>query len=138
MKRAMVLLTLLLLVAILPSLSFTEDQATVQLARTVYAIARDEGYDAKLAVASVALNRVSNPWYAKTLSGVLAEKHQFPAGERYDAESLRAAHAVLSGDRSLPEDVLYYQLAENQNAWGGEYLYKTIGNISFYTRDGNR
>ena len=138
MRKAAVFLALLFLTAAIPSLSFSEDRATVQLARVVYALARDEGYSAKLAVASVALNRVENPWFPTTLAGVLSEKHQFPAGTRYDAESLRAAHEALSGNTSLPRDVLYYQSAGARNNWGAEYRYETIGSISFYTRDGNR
>ena len=138
MKRAAVCIALLFLVAALPSLTFTEDRATVQLARAVYAIARDESYEAKLAVATVAMNRLESPWHADTLLGVLAEKHQFPAGTRYDADSLRAAHEALSGKRALPEDVMYFQNTGAENRWGDAYLYKTIGNLAFFTRDGNR
>lgn len=138
MKRAAVCLALLFLTAVLPSLTFAEDRATVQLARVVYAIARDESYEAKLAVATVAMNRIESPWHAKTLLGVLSEKHQFPAGTRYDADSLRAAHEALSGKRALPEDVMYFQNADAGNRWGDAYLYKTIGNLAFFTRDGNR
>ena len=80
MKKAVVCLALLFLAIVLPSLSFTEDQETVLLARAVYAVARDESYETKLAVASAALNRVDDPWHPNTLRGVLEEKHQFPIG----------------------------------------------------------
>lgn len=138
MKKAVVCLALLFLAIVLPSLSFTEDQETVLLARAVYAVARDESYEAKLAVASAALNRVDDPWHPNTLRGVLEEKHQFPIGSYYDAESLRAAHEALAGRRNLPADVMYFQSASGASRWDDTYLYRTIGGLSFYTRDGNR
>lgn len=138
MKKAVVCLALLFLAIVLPSLSFTEDQETVLLARAVYAVARDESYEAKLAVASAALNRVDDPWHPNTLRGVLEEKHQFPIGSYYDAESLRAAHEALAGRRNLPADVMYFQSAAGASRWDDAYLYRTIGGLSFYTRDGNR
>ena len=61
MRKAAVCVALLFLAIVLPSLSFTEDQETVLLARAVYAVARDESYETKLAVASAALNRVDDP-----------------------------------------------------------------------------
>lgn len=138
MKKAVVCLALLFLAIVLPSLSFTEDQETVLLARAVYAVARDESYEAKLAVASAALNRVDDPWHPNTLRGVLEEKHQFPIGSYYDAESLRAAHEALAGRRNLPAGVMYFQSAAGASRWDDTYLYRTIGGLSFYMRDGNR
>ena len=84
------------------------------LARAVYAVARDESYEAKLAVASAALNRVDDPWHPNTLEGVLNEKHQFPIGNYYDADSLRAAHEALAGRRTLPSGVMYFQAVDAQ------------------------
>ena len=78
-RKAVVCIALLFLAVVLPSLTFTEDQETVLLARAVYAVARDESYETKLAVASAALNRVDDPWHPNTLRGVLEEKHQFPS-----------------------------------------------------------
>ena len=138
MKKAVVCLALLFLAIVLPSLSFTEDQETVLLARAVYAVARDESYEAKLAVASAALNRVDDPWHPNTLRGVLEEKHQFPIGSYYDTESLRAAHEALAGRRNLPADVMYFHSSAGASRWDDTYLYRTIGGLSFYTRDGNR
>ncbi len=138
MRKAAVCVALLFLAMVLPSLTFTEDQETVLLARAVYAVARDESYEAKLAVASAALNRVDDPWHPNTLEGVLNEKHQFPIGNYYDADSLRAAHEALAGRRTLPSGVMYFQAVDAQERWENDYLYKTVGGIAFYTRDGNR
>ena len=49
MRKAVVCIALLFLAVVLPSLTFTEDQETVLLARAVYAVARDESYETKLA-----------------------------------------------------------------------------------------
>ena len=82
--------------------------------------------------------RLHDPWHPNTLRGVLEEKHQFPVGNYYDADSLRAAHEALAGRRSLPADVMYFQSTGAQNRWEDTWLYKTVGGLSFYTRDGNR
>ena len=99
----------LLACALIPGVSFTEDRDTVLLARAIYALARDASYDAKLAIGTVAMNRMDSVWFDDTLDGVLNEQHQFPIGSRYDRESLAAAHEVLSGRRTLSADALYYQ-----------------------------
>ena len=138
MKKAVVCVALLFLAIVLPSLAFTEDQETVLLARAVYAVARDESYEAKLAVASATRDLVYDPWHPDTLRGVLEEKHQFPIGNYYDAESLRAAHEALSGHRTLPAGVMYFQSTSAAGRWDDTYLYRTVGGLSFYTRDGNR
>ena len=137
MKKAIVCIVLLLACVLLPSFAFTEDAATVRLARTIYALAGDESYETKLAIGSVAGNRVDNIWFENDLESVLDEQHQFPCGRRYDAESLKAAHEIVSGARTLPEDVLYYQAIDASDRWSGEFLYKIIGNYGFYTESGN-
>lgn len=138
MRRAAVCIALLFLAVVLPSLTFTEDHETVWLARTVYALAGEESYETKLAVASAALNRVDSPWHPDTLKEVLGEKHQFPAGNYYDEDSLRAAHEALAGRRTLPGNVMYFQDADAADSWGEAYFYKTVGGLSFYSRNGNR
>jgi len=50
----------LLICALMPSASFTEDRDTVLLARAIYALAREESYETKLAIGTVAMNRVEN------------------------------------------------------------------------------
>ena len=98
MRRALIaLLALAVLAALLvPSVSFTEDRATIRLARTIYALGRNESYETKLALGSVVMNREDSGWFPNDLNGVLSQQQQFPAGTRYDSESLRAAHAVIA------------------------------------------
>lgn len=127
----------MLVCALVPSVCFTEDNDTILLARTIYALGRDEGYDVKLKLGTVVFNRLENDWFADELGEVLRDQQQFPAGSRYDGESLRAAHALLSGERALPENALYYQVMDASSPWGGENLVASAGNYNFYSASGN-
>ena len=120
-----------------PSVSFTEDRNTVQLARTIYALGKSESYETKLALGTVVMNRVKNPWFADDLGEVLRDQQQFPAGNRYDGDSLRAAHAVLSGRRSLPGSALYYQAADATGSWDDANRIIRVGGYNFYSESGS-
>lgn len=122
--------------ALFPSVSFTEDKDTILLARTIYALGKDENYQTKLALGTVVMNRVENAWFANTLDGVLEEQQQFPAGRRYDSDSLKAAHAVLSGARALDASALYYQSLDAAESWGNQNLVDTVGGYGFYSGNG--
>lgn len=117
-----------------PTTSFTEDQDTIRLARTLYALGRRENYETKLALGSVVMNRVESDWFPDTLGKVLADQQQFPAGTRYDEESLRAAHALLSGTRTLPENALYYQADDASCALSAQEPLASAGNYNFYAQ----
>ena len=120
---------------LIPGAGFTEDNDTILLAKSIYALARSESYETKLAIGNVVMNRVENPWFGDTLGEVLSQQHQFPAGSRYDAESLSAAHDVLAGKRVLDDSALYYRAADASAMWQGEVI-DTIGSYSFYAEDG--
>lgn len=124
------------LCAFWPRAAFTEDTDTIMLARTIYALARQESYETKLAIGTLAINRVDNPWFGDTLGEVLTEQHQFPIGRRYDAEALSAAHEILSGRRALPAEALYYQSIE-ATAPRQDAPLKTVGGYAFYTTSAN-
>jgi len=110
----------------------------VLLARTLYTLGRNEDYQTKLALGSVVMNRVESPWFADSLGEVLRDQQQFPAGRRYDDESLKAAHALLSGERALDESALYYQAADASESWGAANRIASAGNYHFYSVSGNR
>ena len=120
-----------------PSVSFTEDRDTVRLARTIYALGKTEAYETKLALGTVVMNRLESPWFSGDLGEVLDDQQQFPAGSRYDGDSLRAAHAVLSGKRNLPGSALYYQAADATLAWGDANRVDSVGGYNFYSESGN-
>lgn len=138
MRKRWLLMALVaaLVFAMIPSVSFTEDRDTVLLAKTIYALGKGESYETKLAIGTVVMNRVENPWFGDTLGEVLEEQQQFPAGNRYDDASLKAAHAVLSGDRALSASALYYQPLDAAERWNGDDLVKTVGGYAFYSSDG--
>lgn len=133
---ALAALVAVLACALIPSVSFTEDRDTVLLARTIYALGKDESYETKLAIGTVVMNRVENPWFGDTLGEVLGEQQQFPAGSRYDAESLQAAHAVLAGERALSSSALYYQPVDAAERWDSDDLVETVGGYGFYSSNG--
>lgn len=133
---ALVALAVVMTCALIPSVSFTEDRDTVLLAKTIYALGKDESYETKLAIGTVVMNRVEDPWFGDTLGEVLEEQHQFPAGNRYDSESLDAAHEVLSGTRALSADALYYQPLDAAEPWDSDALVKTMGGYGFYSDNG--
>lgn len=126
----------LLICLLIPSVSFTEDKDTILLARTIYALCKDESYQTKLAIGTVVMNRVENAWFADSLGEVLEQQQQFPAGNRYDAESLKAAHAVLAGTRVLDASALYYQPADAEYRWNDASLVETVGGYAFYSSNG--
>lgn len=123
--------------ALIPSVSFTEDRDTVLLARTIYALGKNESYATKLALGTVVMNRLENNWFADSLGEVLEDQQQFPSGSRYDVESLNAAHAVLAGKRVLSADALYYQAADAAQSWGSAHRIASAGNYNFYSVSGN-
>ena len=138
MRRMLVLAAVVaaLVCALVPSVSFTEDEDTVLLARTIYALGKGESYETKLAIGTVVMNRVENAWFGDTLGEVLEEQHQFPAGSRYDDESLQAAHAVLSGARTLSENALYYQPLDAAEHWLAANRVDIVGGYSIYSSNG--
>ena len=130
---AIIALAALLVCALMPHASFTEDRDTVLLARAIYALARNESYETKLAIGTVAMNRLDSVWFADDLGDVLNEQHQFPIGSRYDAQSLKAAHEVLSGRRALGADALWYQSLDASQPREDAPL-ATVGGFAFYDR----
>ena len=128
---ALAVAAVLLCCVLTPSASFTEDRDTILLARAIYALAKADSYEAKLALGTVVLNRVDSVWYPDSLSGVLNQQHQFPIGSRYDSDSLSAAHAVLSGRRTLSPAALNYRSASASVPRDDTPL-ATVGGFHFY------
>lgn len=132
MRKTVIFLVLACILSAIPGVSFTEDSATVRLARTIYAMAKTDDYETKLAVGTVVMNRLESPWYPDTLEEVLAQKQQFPCGTRYDDDSLRAAHEVLSGARVLDADVIALQARDAAAPRDESNLVASIGGYNFY------
>ena len=109
------------------------------LARLVYAEARGESYKGKVAVAAVALNRVSSASFPNTVSGVIYQKSAFESVNNGsinltpDSDSIRAAREAMNG-WDPTGGCLYFYNARTVSAgsWILSRTVKTvIGNHSF-------
>lgn len=131
---AICLLAMLLCLLIAPAQENNDGDA-VLLARAIYAVARYEDRDAKLAVATVAMNRVESRFFPDTLEEVLESRHAFPMGENYDGESLEAAQQVLDGYRAFDSEVLWFR-TDGTLTWGSSGYVCAEGALAFYSEDG--
>lgn len=123
---------LLIALFVFPGLGLTEGDDTMQLARTLYTLGRDESYDTLLMLGTVVMNRVDDPWYPDTVAEVLGEPHQFPSGMKYDERSLQAAREVMMGRRTLPRDVVRFCAQDATVKIDADKLCTTSGNYGFY------
>jgi N-acetylmuramoyl-L-alanine amidase len=108
------------------------------LARVISAEARGEPYEGQVAVGAVLLNRVSDPRFPSTISGVVYERHAFEAvsnGTVYQppaASALRAARDALNGWDPTQGAVFYWNPAKAVSRWvWSRPIHKRIGNHVF-------
>lgn len=89
----------------------------ILLASVINSEASGESYQEKLRVGNVVLNRVRSKRYPSNIYDVIHQRKQFsgicsglfrydPKGDRGDIESIRAAKALLCGDRVLQENII--------------------------------
>ncbi len=89
----------------------------ILLASVINSEASGESYQEKLRVGNVVLNRVDSKRYPNNLYDVIYQRKQFsgicsklfrydPKGDRGDIESIKAAKALLCGDRVLKENII--------------------------------
>lgn len=108
------------------------------LARIISAEARGEPYQGQVAVGAVVLNRVKDPAFPDTLSGVIYQTEAFTAvaDGQFDqpiAESAyRAAQEALNGSDPSGGALYYFNPATATSAWiWSRPLIVTIGNHRF-------
>lgn len=93
------------------------------LARVVFAEARGEGYTGQVAVAAVILNRVNNPNFPKTISGVIYEPGAFSCVDdgqinlAPDATAYKAAQDAINGWDPTSGAIYYWNPATAQSKW---------------------
>ena len=131
MKRLLCCVLLIFLI-VFPGLGLTEGDDTIQLARTIYTLGRDESYETKLMIGSVVMNRVEDPWYPDSIREVLGQPHQFPHGTKYDDESLQAAREIMMGRRALPSGIVILCSVDSASQPDADKLYACSGNYRFY------
>ena len=134
MKKVLSIL-LLIGIMIIPGLGLTEGDDTIQMARTLYTLGRDESDETLLMIGTVIMNRVNSPWYPDTIKEVIGAPHQFPHGTFYDDRTLEAAREIMMGKRVLPDWVVNYSLiGEDDSNKDNEMYYDVSGDYGFYGR----
>ncbi len=114
------------------------------LSRIIHAEAQGESYKGKVAVGNVIINRVNSSKFPNTIKGVIFDKQdgytQFSPvidGSIYntpDAESIKAATAVLNGERPVGNALYFLNPSKSTNFWivnNRQYM-TTIGLHDFY------
>lgn len=108
------------------------------LAKLVYAEARGEPYQGKVAVAAVVLNRVRSSAFPNSISGVIYQPGAFSVisdGQislSPDAEALRAAKDALAGADPTGGCVFYYNPKKTSNSYMlSKPVAVAIGNHNF-------
>ncbi|MCI9017082.1 MAG: spore cortex-lytic enzyme [Clostridia bacterium] len=108
------------------------------LARVVYGEARGEPYEGQVAVAAVVLNRVKNPNFPNSISGVIYQKGAFDAvsdGQfnlNPNSTAKKAAQDALNGWDPSYGSIYYFNPATATNKWIWSRPYvRTIGRHRF-------
>ncbi len=108
------------------------------LARAVYAEARGEAYIGKVAVAAVILNRIDDPLFPNSVSGVVYQPGAFDSvsdGQinlSPDEECIRAARDAFGGWDPTNGCVYYYNPKNTTNKWMlSKDVVLTVGNHVF-------
>jgi spore germination cell wall hydrolase CwlJ-like protein len=114
-------------IVILPE-KYTDDEKNM-IARVVYAEARGESFEGKVAVAQVILNRYESGKFGKSIKSVVFSRHQFAVSKRYDDACLEAVEYAIDNS-PYPKNMYYFQKSKRKN-WHGKY-FDRIGNHSFY------
>ena len=93
------------------------------LARTIYAEGRGEPYVGQVAIGAVILNRVRNPQFPNTISGVVYQKHAFTAVSDGQINltpndtAMKAARDAINGWDPSGGAIYYYNPAVATSSW---------------------
>jgi len=113
-----------------PAHIYTE-QEKAYIARVVYAEARGEPFEGKVAVAAVVLNRFESGRFGRTVKKVVFARNQFAVSRRYNAECMAAVNAAIDQRDAFPDDMYYFQVPKSKR-WRNFKYYTRIGHHSFY------
>ena len=108
------------------------------LAQCIHGEARGEPYVGQVAVGAVVLNRVNNPQFPNTISGVIFQPGAFTAvtdGQMFQPpgeSAMKAARDALNGWDPSGGAIYYYNPAKTTNKWiWSRPVIKTIGKHLF-------
>jgi N-acetylmuramoyl-L-alanine amidase len=107
------------------------EQEKAYIARVVYAEARGETFEGKVAVAAVVLNRFESGQFGSTVKRVVFARNQFAVSRRYNDECMIAVMAAIDQRDAFPDDMYYFQASKRKH-WRSFEYYTRIGNHSFY------
>lgn len=116
------------------------DSELDMLAKIIWAEARGEPYEGKLAVGAVVLNRVKSPKFPNTIKDVIYAPNQFSpvssgqfAKAKPGEEEYRAAREALEGKDPTNEALYFYAPNLTANRWHETLTHTvTIGNHKFF------
>lgn len=120
---------------------YITDSQTYLIAQVVYGESGAEPYIGKVAVASVILNRVRNPFFPKTVESVIKQKNAFSCVKNGkiniipDEASYRAVLQALRGQDPTDKAVFFYNPKTATSTWMKSIRKKNIikiGNHSFF------
>lgn len=95
----------------------------VLLARLIHAEARGEPLEGQVAVGAVVFNRLKDPRFPKTITGVIYESNQFTPVLNGtielspDAQALFAAELALNGLDPTKGSMFFYNPDESESRW---------------------
>jgi len=107
------------------------EQEKACIARVVYAEARGEPFEGKVAVAAVVLNRFESGKFGRTVKKVVFARNQFAVSRRYNAECMAAVNAAIDQRDAFPDNMYYFQVSKSKR-WRNFKYYTRIGHHSFY------
>lgn len=113
-----------------PSYAYSEQEKAF-IARVVYAEARGEIFEGKVAVAAVVLNRFESGRFGKTVKRVVFARNQFAVSRRYTAECMKAVEIAIDNKDAYPDDMYYFRVSKSKK-WRNFDYFTRIGNHSFY------
>jgi spore germination cell wall hydrolase CwlJ-like protein len=113
-----------------PAYAYSE-QEKAYIARVVYAEARGEKFDGKVAVAAVVINRFESGLFGSTVKKVVLARNQFAVSRRYNDECMAAVAAAIHQHDVFPDDMYYFQASKSKH-WRSFDYYTRIGHHSFY------
>jgi len=113
-----------------PAHVYTE-QEKAYIARVVYAEARGEPFEGKVAVAAVVLNRFESGKFGRTVKRVVFARNQFAVARRYNDECMAAVNAAIDQRDAFPKNMYYFRVSRSKR-WRNFKYYTRIGNHSFY------
>jgi spore germination cell wall hydrolase CwlJ-like protein len=113
-----------------PAYVYTE-QEKAYIARVVYAEARGEPFEGKVAVAAVVLNRFESGKFGRTVKKVVFARNQFAVSRRYNDECMAAVNAAIDQRDAFPDNMYYFRVSKSKR-WRNFKYHTRIGHHSFY------